>query len=47
MNEISDEVHVWLDVFVASMLNWVFGDLNGTLIVAPKVGWMLLLESKL
>jgi hypothetical protein len=29
------------------MLNWVFGKLDGTLIVAPKVGRMMLLESKL
>jgi hypothetical protein len=29
------------------MLNWVFGKLDGTLIVAPKAGQMLLLESKL
>ena len=47
MNEISDEVHVYLNVFVALMLNWVFGELDGTLIVAPKVVRMLLLESKL
>jgi hypothetical protein len=47
MNEISDEVHVYLDVFVALMLNWVFGELDGTLIVTPKAGQMLLLESKL
>jgi hypothetical protein len=36
MNEMSDEVHVSLDVFVALMLNWVFRELDGTLIVAPK-----------
>jgi hypothetical protein len=47
MNEIYDEVHVELDVFVALMLNWVFSYLDGTLIVAPKVSRMLLLESKL
>jgi hypothetical protein len=47
MNEISNEVHVYLDVFSMLMLNWVFGELDGTLIVAPKVGQMLLLESKL
>jgi hypothetical protein len=47
MNELSDEVHVELDVFSTLMLNWVFGDLDGTLIVAPKAGWILLLESKL
>jgi hypothetical protein len=34
-------------VFVALMFNWVFGDLDGTLIVTPKAGRMLLLESKL
>jgi hypothetical protein len=47
MNELYDEVHVYLNVFVVPMLNWVFGELDGTLIVAPKVGWMLLLKSKL
>ena len=47
MNEIFDEVHVYLDVFSMLMLNWVFGDLDGTLIVAPKAGQMLLLEFKL
>jgi hypothetical protein len=47
MNELSDEVHVYLDVFVALMLNWIFGKFYGTLIVAPEGGWMLLLESKL
>jgi hypothetical protein len=47
MNEFFDEVHVYLDVFDALMLNWVFGELDGTLIIAPKVGQMLLLESKL
>jgi hypothetical protein len=47
MNVLSDEVHVYLDVFVALMLNWVFGELDATLIVAPKAGRMLLLESKL
>jgi hypothetical protein len=47
VNELSDEVHVYLNVFVALMLNWVFGELVGTLIVAPKAGRMLLLESKL
>jgi len=36
MNEMSNEVHVYLDVFVALMLNWVFGELDETLIVAPK-----------
>jgi hypothetical protein len=47
MNELSDEVHVYLDGIFALILNWVFGELDGTLIVAPKDGWMLLLESKL
>jgi hypothetical protein len=47
MNELSDEVHVYLDVFATLMLNWVFGELDGTLIVTPKAGRMLLLESKL
>jgi hypothetical protein len=47
MNELSDEVHVYLDMFVVLMLNWIFGELDGTLIVAPEGGWMLLLESKL
>jgi hypothetical protein len=47
MNEIFDEVHVYLDVFVALMLNWIFGEFDVTLIIAPMGGWMLLLESKL
>jgi hypothetical protein len=47
MNEISDEVHVYLDVFATLMLNWVFGELYGTVIVTPKTGRMLVLESKL
>jgi hypothetical protein len=47
MNEIYDEVHVYLDVFSTLMLNWVFGKLDGTLIVTPKAGRMLVLESKL
>jgi hypothetical protein len=47
MNDLSDEVHVYLDVVFALMLNWVFGELDGTLIVSPKAGQMLLLESKL
>jgi hypothetical protein len=34
-------------VFVALMLNSVFGELDDTLIVTPKVGRMLLLKSKL
>jgi hypothetical protein len=29
------------------MLNWIFGELDDTLIVTPKGGGMLLLESKL
>jgi hypothetical protein len=40
MNEISDEVHVYFDVLVALMLNWVFGELDGTMIVAPKASQM-------
>jgi hypothetical protein len=47
MNELPDEVHVYLDVLDALMLNWVFGELDGTLIVARKDDRMLLLESKL
>jgi hypothetical protein len=47
MNEISDEVHVYLDVFSTLMLNWVFGELDGNMIVAPKAGHMMLLEYKL
>jgi hypothetical protein len=47
MNEISDEVNVYLDVFATLMLNWVFGKIDGTLIVTPKAGRMLLLESQL
>jgi hypothetical protein len=47
MNELSDEVHVKLDVFFELMLNWIFGELDGTLIFSPEGGWMLLLESKL
>jgi hypothetical protein len=39
MNDISNEVHVYLDVFVALMLNWIFGELDDTLIVAQKV-WL-------
>jgi hypothetical protein len=38
MNEIFDEVHVNLNVFVALMLNWIFGNLDGTLIIYTK-GW--------
>jgi hypothetical protein len=47
MNEISVEVHVYLDVFSMLMLNWVFSELNGTLIVTLKAGRMLVLEFKL
>jgi hypothetical protein len=47
MNELYDEVHVYLNVFCMLMLNWVFGELDDTLIVAPEGGRMLLLESKL
>jgi hypothetical protein len=47
MNVISDEVHMYLDVFATLMLKWVFGKLDGTLIVTLKFGWMLLLESKI
>jgi hypothetical protein len=47
MNELFDEVHVYLDVFSMGMLNWEFGEIYGTLIATPKAGRMLLLESKL
>jgi hypothetical protein len=47
MNEFYDEVHVYLDLFVVLMLNSIFGELDGTLIVTPNGGLMLLLESKL
>jgi hypothetical protein len=47
MNELSDEVHVYLYLFSTLMLNWVFGELDGTLIFTLKVGRMLLLESKI
>jgi hypothetical protein len=47
MNEIFDDVHVLLDVFVALILNWIFGEIDGTLIFTPKGGQMLLLEAKL
>jgi hypothetical protein len=47
MNEIFDEVHVYPDVFVVLMFNWIFGELDDTLIVALEGGQMLLLESKL
>jgi hypothetical protein len=35
MNEFYNEFYVYIDVFVALMLNWVFGELYGTVIVAP------------
>jgi hypothetical protein len=47
MNEIFDEVHVYIYVLIVLMLNWVFEKLDGTLIVTPKAGWMLLLDTKL
>jgi hypothetical protein len=47
MNEISNEVHVKLDEFVTLMLNSIFGELDGTTIVSPEGGRMLLLDSKL
>jgi hypothetical protein len=47
MNEFSDEVHVYLDVFVVLVMNYVFGELVDSMIIAPKSSWMLLLESKL
>jgi hypothetical protein len=47
MNEISNGVHVYLDVFVSLMLSYIFGKLDGTLIVSIEGGRMLLLESKL
>jgi hypothetical protein len=47
MNEISDEVHVYLNVFVALLLKWIFGDFDGTLIVTLEGCQMLLMESKL
>jgi hypothetical protein len=47
VNELSDEVHVYLNVFATLMLNWVFGEVDGTPIVTPKAGRMLVLESKL
>jgi hypothetical protein len=47
MNDIFYEVHVHIDVYVVLMLNYIFGDLDGTLIVTQEGGWMLLLESKL
>jgi hypothetical protein len=47
MNDYFDEVHVWLDVFFALILNWIFVNLDVTLIVTPEGDRMLLLESKL
>ena len=47
MNEFSDEVHVYLDVFVALMLNLIFDEFDGTLIVTLEGGWMLLLKYKI
>jgi len=38
MNDLSDELHVYLNVFVALMLNWSFGKLDGTLIVTLEAG---------
>jgi hypothetical protein len=45
--KVSNEVHVYLNVFFVLMLHWIFGELNDTLIFTPVCGWMLLLESKL
>jgi hypothetical protein len=47
INEFSDEVHVYLVVLATLILNWVFGEIDGTLIVTTKVGMMLLIESKI
>ena len=47
MKKNSDEVHRYVNVFVASMLKWIFGDPDGNFIVAPKGIHMLLLESKI
>jgi hypothetical protein len=47
MNEFFEEVHGKLNVFVLMMLKWIFGDLDGTMIVVQKGGRLLLLESKL
>ena len=44
MNEISNEVHVYLDMFVVLMLNWIFGDIDDTLIVVPEGVQMMELE---
>jgi len=47
MNEFFYEVHVYLDVLVALILNQIFGELDETIIVTPKGGRMLPLESKI
>jgi hypothetical protein len=47
MNELSDEVHLYLDVLVSLTFNQFFGKLDETLIVIPESCRMLLLESKL
>jgi len=47
MNDIFDEVDVHLDVYVVLMLNYIFGELDGTMTVTKEGGWLLLLESKL
>jgi hypothetical protein len=47
MNYLSDEVYVYFNVLVALMLKWIFVELDGTLIVAPEGGRILLLEYKL
>jgi hypothetical protein len=39
INEIYDKVHVYLNVFYVSMLNRIFGELDGTLIITPEGGW--------
>jgi hypothetical protein len=41
------EVHVHIDVYVVLMLNNIFVEIDGTLIVTKEGGWMLLLESKI
>jgi hypothetical protein len=47
MDDLFDEVHVYLNVFVALILNCIFEDIDGTLIVTPKGGQMLLPGYKL
>jgi hypothetical protein len=47
LNELPNELHVYVNVFVALMLNLIFSKLDGSFIVTPKDGWMILLESKL